>query len=174
MMLFAYADPPYVGQAKRLYGKHKDYAGEVDHAQLIATMDARYDGWALSCSMKSLSAILKLCPDTVLVLSWVKPISPPMGDNRRYSWEPVVLKPLRNPEFCITTHLVCSSPQFTFRPKPDGHVIGEKPEEFCLWMFCSAGLSHVYGEDEFDDLFPGSGAVGRAWKRYTGQMYIPV
>ena len=25
-MRFAYADPPYIGQAKKLYGKHRDYA----------------------------------------------------------------------------------------------------------------------------------------------------
>jgi hypothetical protein len=27
----AYADPPYPGQAKKHYGDHPDYAGEVDH-----------------------------------------------------------------------------------------------------------------------------------------------
>ena len=29
-MRFAYSDPPYIGQAKKLYGKHRDYAGEFD------------------------------------------------------------------------------------------------------------------------------------------------
>lgn len=47
-MKFAYADPPYIGQAKRLYGDHPDFAGEVDHAALIVDL-LRYDGWALSC-----------------------------------------------------------------------------------------------------------------------------
>jgi len=31
----AYADPPYPGQAKRHYGDHPDYAGEVDLGALI-------------------------------------------------------------------------------------------------------------------------------------------
>ena len=37
---FAYADPPYVGQSKRHYRTHADYAGEVDHhviGQLVAS-----------------------------------------------------------------------------------------------------------------------------------------
>jgi hypothetical protein len=29
VMRFAYADPPYPGQSKRLYGEHADYAGHV-------------------------------------------------------------------------------------------------------------------------------------------------
>lgn len=34
-MRLAYADPPYPGQAKRHYGNHSDYAGEVNHRNLI-------------------------------------------------------------------------------------------------------------------------------------------
>lgn len=30
-MRIAYADPPYPGQARKHYGQHPDYAGEVDH-----------------------------------------------------------------------------------------------------------------------------------------------
>jgi len=161
---FAYADPPYVGQAKRLYGKHRDYAGEVDHAALVERLEREFDGWALSASMKSLPYVLKLCPDDVLTLAWVKPIAPPMGDRRHYSWEPVVMRPLRRPAQYEKTHLVLSPPMFTFRPKPPEHVIGEKPEGFCLWVFRCAGLTP---KDEFFDLFPGSGAVSRAWKAFV-------
>jgi hypothetical protein len=39
---FAYADPPYIGQSKRLYGDHPDYAGEVDHAELIDRLMAEF------------------------------------------------------------------------------------------------------------------------------------
>lgn len=35
-MRFAYADPPYPGKARKYYGAHPDFAGEVDHAALIA------------------------------------------------------------------------------------------------------------------------------------------
>lgn len=160
-MKFAYADPPYLGQAKRHYGSHPDFAGEVDHGALIARLESEYDGWALSASMKSLPALMKLCPDDVLTLAWVKPIAPPMGDHRHYSWEPVILRAVRRPgPGYVKAHLVLSPPQFTFRPRPESHVIGEKPEGFAHWLFANAGLCPG---DEFVDLFPGSGAVGRAW-----------
>lgn len=163
---FAYADPPYLGQAKRHYAGHPDYAGEVNHAALIARLRKEFDGWALSCSMRSLSTLLGIAPDDVLVLAWVKPISPPMGDRRIYSWEPVILSGGRRPSSPTRTHLIASPPQFTFRPKPTGHVIGEKPWEFSRWLFQAAGLT---SDDEFVDLFPGSGAVGRAWDTWCSQ-----
>lgn len=160
MSRFAYADPPYLGQSKRHYGKHPDYAGEVDHWALIERLESEFDGWALSASMKSIPAIARILPVDVLTLAWVKPIAPPMGDHRHYSWEPVFLRPVRAPVLPIKTHLVCSPPQFTFRARPPEHVIGEKPGPFCQWVFDCAGLGP---DDEVVDIFPGSGAVGRAW-----------
>lgn len=160
---FAYADPPYLGQARRHYRKHKDYAGEIDYAELLARLEAEYDGWALSGSMKSSPILMRLCPANVLTLAWIKPIAPPMGDRRHYSWEPVILRPLRRPTKYEKTHLILSPPMFTFRPRPPTHVIGEKPEGFAHWVFRCAGLTE---NDEFHDLYPGSGAVGRAWKTY--------
>jgi hypothetical protein len=161
---FAYADPPYIGQAKKHYGRHVDYAGEVDHSQLITRLET-YDGWALSLAVKSLPLILRMCPIDVVVLAWFKPIAPPLGDHRRYNWEPVILKPLRRygpgyaPIACIA-----SPPQFTFRVKPEEHVIGEKPEAFAHWVFASAGLTR---EDNLYDIYPGSGAIGKAWESYV-------
>jgi hypothetical protein len=155
-----------MGQAKRHYGDHPDYAGEVDPPALIASL-LTWDGWALSCSSRSLPTVLALCPRDVLVLAWVKPISPPMGDHRIYSWEPVILRGGRNPERPTRTDLIASPPQFTFRPRPSGHVIGEKPVEFANWLFACAGLRP---DDDFSDLFPGSGAVGRAWEAWRTQI----
>lgn len=164
---FAYADPPYPGQAKRLYGKHPDYAGEVDHRTLIARLTYEYDGWALSTSMKALPSVLRHCPDNVYVLAWVKPISPPMGDHRIYNWEPLIMRPLRQPgPGYVRMSITASPPQFTFRPRPASHVIGEKPAAFAEWLFEAAGL--VPG-DRFVDLYPGSGAVGRAWDEWRRQ-----
>lgn len=161
---FAYADPPYVGQAKKHYGKHPDFAGEVDHALLIERLCNEYDGWALSLSVKSLQEILALCPDDVITLAWFKPIAPPLGDHRRYNWEPVILCPLRRYEpGYAPLAVVASPPQYTFRETPEEHVIGEKPESFCHWVFASAG---ALKSDEFTDLFPGSGAATRAWETY--------
>lgn len=168
---FAYADPPYVGQAKRHYGNHRDYGGEVDHVKLIESLCRDYDGWALSLSVKSLPLILSLCPHDVVVLAWFKPIAPPLGDHRRYNWEPVVMHPVRRygPGY-VPLAVVASPPQFTFRERPAEHVIGEKPEAFAHWVFASAGLTR---EDKLHDLFPGSGAIGRAWLTYNPGPTVP-
>src|SRR5205814_1352667 len=90
-MRFGYADPPYPGQAWRLYGKHPDYAGEVDHTELIAQLERDFpDGWALSTSAMAPQEVLALCPKPTLstknkgryltgtgvrVLPWCKPLS---------------------------------------------------------------------------------------------------
>lgn len=163
-MKFAYADPPYIGQARKHYGNHVDYAGEVDHRALIYRLCDEFDGWALSLSMKSLPVIVRFCPEDVVTLAWFKPIAPPLGDHRRYNWEPVLLRPVRRygPGY-VPTALIASPPQFTFRPKPETHVIGEKPETFCHWIFAAAGLTR---DDEMHDLYPGSGAVSTAWESY--------
>lgn len=42
-MKFAYADPPYPGQARKHYGSHPDFGGEVDHSDLIAQLERDYD-----------------------------------------------------------------------------------------------------------------------------------
>lgn len=172
---FAYADPPYIGQSQKLYGKHKDYAGEVDHRELIDRLNSEFDGWALSLSVKSLQQILALCPDDVLVMSWIKPIAPPMGDKRIYSWEPVILRGGRRPPLPTRLHVTASPPQFTFRERPPEHIIGEKPEAFSRWLFQAAGL---IPSDSFTDLFPGSGAVSKAWAGFcedpTPALEVPL
>jgi hypothetical protein len=47
-----------------------------------------------------------------------------------------------------------------------GRVIGAKPAAFCRWIFDLLG---ALPGDSFDDLFPGSGAVGRAWAVFTSR-----
>ena len=47
-----------------------------------------------------------------------------------------------------------------------GRVIGAKPAAVCRWIFALLGAAPG---DSLDDLFLGSGAVGRAWAAYTGQ-----
>jgi hypothetical protein len=162
-MRFGLADPPYVGNS-RLYKGHPDYQGEVNHMSLIRRL-GEFDGWALCLSIKSLRSILSICPEDVITLAWFKPIAPPLGDHRRYNWEPVILRPVRRPApgYVPLAH-ISSPPQFTWREKPKEHVIGEKPLSFCHWIFAAAGLRPE--EDELIDLFPGSGAVTKAWKTF--------
>lgn len=90
-MRFAYADPPYIGQAKKHYS-HDPQCAEVDHAQLIAQLET-YDGWALSLSTPSLQEILALCPKDVRIAAWVKPFCAfKVNVNPAYAWEPVIWK----------------------------------------------------------------------------------
>jgi hypothetical protein len=158
----AYADPPYPGNA-HLYRGHPDYAGEVDHAALIARL-AAYDGWALSTSAAALPAVLALCPPAVRVAAWhrgprVAPSWQPLS-----AWEPVIYVPARPVDPARggrPDSLVHGISAMTTLP---GRVTGTKPAAVCAWIF---GLLGAAPGDTLDDLFPGSGAVGRAWAAYT-------
>ena len=175
-MRFAYADPPYIGQARKHYRKHPDFAGEVDHVALVGRLvDEFPDGWALSLSCKSLQAILALCPTDVRVMAWVKPMTPILpGIRLQYGWEPVILRGGRqgphvtgNP---MTRDWISASPEgLTFRSRPASHIIGRKPDAFCRWLFDCLGAQP---DDELVDLFPGSGAVGREWDSWRSQMRL--
>lgn len=164
-MRIAYADPPYPGQAEKHYRDHPDYAGEVNHAELISSL-AQYGGWALSTNSRSLQYVLGLCPAGVRVLIWVKRGAPPFPKHGVYGWEPVIVSGARPPEPNLRDWLICEPEMFTFRPKPPDYVVGQKPGPFCEWLFRWLGARP---EDAFADLFPGSGSVGRAWDRWSAQ-----
>ena len=164
-MRFAYADPPYLGQARKHYGPD---AREVNHQLLIAHL-AEFDGWALSCSTPSLRTILPMCPADARVGAWVKPfaIYKP-GVNPGYCWEPVIFLPLpRKRTRQEPTIRDFVSANVTLRRG----VSGAKPDDFSRWLFALAGLNP---DDEFVDLFPGSGAVGYAWDEWRSRMPLGV
>lgn len=166
----AYADPPYPGQAKRHYGDHPDYAGEVDHRELIARL-VEFDGWALSTSNRALQDVLALCPPGVRVLAWCKPIAPPMSGHGVFGWEPVIVSWARPPASDLRDTLTASPEQYTFRPKPEGYVTGAKPPAFCRWLFAWLGARPG---DGFTDMFPGSRAVSDAWATFDAALTLGV
>jgi hypothetical protein len=161
---FAYADPPYIGQARKHYRDHPDYAGEVDHEALIQQLTREYPaGWALSCSSPSLRLILPWCPAEARVMIWVKPFA--------------IFKPNVNPGYCYEPVIVCGGrPRGRKKPTVRDWVscnitlkrglTGVKPDPFCFWLFEVLGMEP---EDELVDLFPGSGAVTRAWETWRQQ-----
>ena len=152
-MRFAYADPPYMGQARKHYGPD---AREVNHSLLIEHLET-FDAWALSLSSPSLGIILPLCPDGVRVGAWVKPFASfKRGVDPAYAWEPVIFKTARKWERDVDTVRDWMSANITL--KKGCH--GAKPEAFCFWIFDVLGC---VPSDTFVDLFPGSGAVGVAW-----------
>ncbi|MDD7963324.1 hypothetical protein [Microbacterium thalli] len=52
------------------------------------------------------------------------------------------------------------------RTTEPGRVVGAKPAAFCRWMFDLLGAEP---QDEFSDLFAGSGGVMRAWDTFAGK-----
>lgn len=173
-MRLAYADPPYPGQAKRHYGDHPDYAGEVDHSELVARLD-EYDGWALSTSAVALQQILAICPLDIRVGIWhqINSGHPGFTGNWWWMWEPVIFRPARPPKIptrnLISTHIIKG---WAADPSTGRNTItGQKPSAFCDWMFALLGADP---SDEFEDLYPGSGAVGNAWLSFTSQLRLEV
>lgn len=160
---FAYADPPYPGKA-RLYRTHPDYAGEVDHAELIRRLSS-FDGWALSTSVAALPEVLALCPQGTRVAAWFRGERPTSSYSPLPAWEPVLYFGARRflssgSERRVDALVYVSRPRTTDRRR----VIGAKPAEFCAWLFGLLGLEAV---DELVDLFPGSGGVAKAWASFV-------
>jgi hypothetical protein len=159
----AFADPPYPGQAAKHYADHPDYAGEVDHAELVARLVRDYpDGWALSTSSPALRDVLPLCPPEARVMAWAKPFAAFKRNVRvAYAWEPVIVKVAERLPGAIPTRDYVAEP-ITLRRG----LVGAKPDAFCRWLFAAMGLRPG---DELHDLFPGSGAVARAWEAWSAQ-----
>ncbi len=159
----AYADPPYLGEARKHYRRHHPEAWRYDlletHKRLIHRLYREFpDGWALSLKSTNLQEILPLCPPDVRVGSWCKAWTPFNRQNPVYAWEPVIFRGGRpRANFpAIRDYLVC---QIAMRTG----LVGAKPRKFCYWMF---DLLNLQPGDTLVDLFPGSGSVRRAWSDY--------
>lgn len=169
---FAYADPPYIGQARKHYS-HDERCAEVDHVALIRSLTT-YDGWALSLSSPSLEEIMHICRaevgrNTVRVGGWFKPFAVfKPGVNPGYTWEPVVFMP--GPRKRTRTELTirdwieaddvdCVKANITLKKG----LAGAKPEPVCRWLFDLLGMTP---DDTLDDLFPGTGVVTTTWEQW--------
>ncbi len=204
----AYADPPYPGNAARFYGDHPDFAGEVDHAELLSRL-ATYDGWALSTSAAAVPAIAALCVAQdlgVRIAIWVRPPRPHATARILTGYEAVFVRPARRVVADIDRRVVADVDRpvapvderpvapvderpvdqtrservaripllrvtdvlvgVDARPRPTlpSAVVGMKPPAFCEWIFRLLG---ALPGDTLDDLYPGSGLVGRSWRLYT-------
>jgi hypothetical protein len=160
----AYADPPYIGCAG-FYEENQ----EVDHRELVTRLCDDYpDGWALSLSSTTLNIILPMCPDDVRVMAWVKPFAvfkPNVGVA--YAWEPVIVRGGRKRTRRQDTVRDWVASNITLQRG----MVGAKPEGFCFWLFSVLNLEP---NDEFVDLYPGSGAVWDAWTRWRSQFRTAV
>ena len=170
----AVADPPYIGQSAKHYADHPDYAGEVDHEHLIERLRTGYDAWALCLHSPATYRVLDICErqglslydGDIRLMSWVKPFAAFKRNVRvAYAWEPVIVKPALRLEGAIPTRDFIAE-QITMKRG----LTGVKPESMCHWLFAVMGLRP--GLDSLDDLFPGSGAVMRAWETWNQQMNL--
>lgn len=171
VMLFAYADPPYLGMGRLYADRHPESMTWDDpetHRALIARLCDEYaDGWAMSLHTPSLRVLLPMCPDDVRVCAWVKPFASfKPGVTVAYAWEPVIIRGGRKrpkSEPTVRDWVSCNIAMRRGFP-------GAKPEAFCFWIFEVLGMTP---NDEFHDLFPGSGAVTSAWKTWArqGQLF---
>lgn len=184
----AYADPPYPGLSRRYYGDHHDFAGEVDHEALIASL-AEYDGWALSTSARALQDVLALCPPGSRVAAWHRGERPTRSAGPLNAWEPVIYfggrRVVQDVRRDASAQLDATHPTPALHDASQGpgrrvdslvyaakarttdpnRVIGAKPAAFCRWVFDLLG---AHPGDDFTDIYPGSGGVLRAWSVFTG------
>jgi hypothetical protein len=171
-MRLAYADPPYVGYSR--YYNHPDAARWDDpaaHITLMAELDAAYDGWALSASSPSLAELLPGKPERARVAAWVKPFAAYKRNIRvAYAWEPVIFAPAR---LHSTDGAMVSRDFLAAGITLQRGLTGAKPEPFCEWVLDLLG--YVEG-DVVDDLFPGSGVMGRvlAQGRLDASFQLPL
>ena len=172
-MKFAYADPPYPGQALKHYG-NDPRASEVDHVALVAQLE-QYDAWALSTSEPALEYVIECLQANGLrraagdyrVCPWVKPFASfKPGVNPAWCWEPVIVRGGRQLGRDVPTVRDWVSANITMRRG----MHGAKPDKFCYWLFDFVGLMP---DDKFTDLYLGSGAVTRAWEQWCRQYRFP-
>jgi hypothetical protein len=140
----------------------------VDHAALLSRL-ATYDGWALSTSARALPAVLALAVAQglpVRVAAWIRGARPhATARNAVNAWEPVIYVPVAFRRGAgaarrvdVLQHGVSAMITLPSR------VIGAKPAAFCRWIFDLVGAT---AGDTLDDLYPGSGIVGQAWRAYV-------
>lgn len=179
-MRLAIADPPYPPQvgsggrknrASRWYGdgqrstkdrpadNHPEAAlwdDPATHRALLERLATDYDGWAIATTPDGLAAYSPL-PVGCKIMAWHKPNATPGAHRIGSYWEAVIVYPpagrrsSRSGNGQLKDVLTCTATR---------GFIGAKPPEWTRWVL--AALSYDPATDTVDDLFPGSGAVGRA------------
>ena len=99
------------------------------------------------------------------VCAWQRAVRPTRSRRPISAWEPLIVHggrelPLDEPQ-AVRDALAYGG---RFRAFP-GAIDGMKPPQFAVWMFRQLGAR---AGDELVDLYPGSGAIGEAWRRYAG------
>lgn len=137
-------------------------------------MDEHPDGWALSTSRDGLRGafpesgaprgVLALCPADVRVAVWVRGRRDGRSRRPHNLWEPLLVYGGRPDPEGVAEDL---GDVLMWNGRQHSHplaLVGMKPAPFAEWMFRQLGALRG---DTLADLFPGSGAIGRAWEMYV-------
>ena len=108
--------------------------------------------------------MLALCPPGARVAAWHRGERPTRGRWPLHAWKPVIYSGGRQLDSGVrrVDSIVCGVGPLDTLP---GRVLGAKPAAVCR----SFTLLGAAPGDTLDDLFPRSGAVGRAWAMFTRQ-----
>lgn len=175
-MMFAYADPPYLGCCalyEHSHGADGRCWDEPDtHGALIDRLVDEYpDGWAMSATSGSLRTLLPMCPADVRVGAWAKSFCAfKKGVRPAYAWEPVIFWRGRNPG---AGHAHAPPTKGGAQTTPKDFIVepitmrrgftGAKPEPVIWWVL---DLLNAQPGDKVVDLFHGSGAAAEAIDAY--------
>lgn len=169
-----YADPPYFGCGK-LYAEHHpdalDWDSPETHRRLVERLQDDFDGWVLhmSATPESIALYAPLIPDTgARWCAWVKGFAAfKRNVPVAYAWEPVIIKPARKP---VVSKRQVNRDWIQESITLKRGLTGAKPEAVCHWAFELLGARP---DDDLHDLFPGTGAVTRAWSTWQGKFTLP-
>ena len=160
----AYADPPYLGMGKKMYGKLHPQASIWDdpqtHIDLMAKLNEEYDAWALSLTSTSLCVLLPGAPTGSRVAAWVKPFAIWRPNHRvQYTWEPIIFRTERSDGGkgipSVKDHFSCNIAM-------KKGLQGAKPDAFNDYIIDLLGYEEG---DIFVDLYPGTGGMQKALDR---------
>ncbi len=138
---------------------------------LFDHLETAFDGWVLHTSATP-EAIAMLAPRVVgsgaRWCSWVKGFAAfKKNVPVAYAWEPVIIKPARKP---VVSKRQINRDWIQESITLKRGLTGAKPEAVCHWAF---ELMGARPDDDLEDLYPGSGAVSRAWRTWQGKFTLP-
>lgn len=163
-MKFAYADPPYLGSAKRYKGTHPEYRiwdDPATHQQLIQFLEQTYpDGWLLSAGSNNLTTLLPMFSTAPRVCAWVKSFASLQGQRESSLYVGACIfsggRKRTRQQPTVKDHII---EPITLKKG----LVGAKPIRVCKWLIDLMGATR---EDTFDDLFPGTGIFTTVWQYY--------
>lgn len=194
-MRLAIADPPYLGRAEMFYGEQDmatmNFHGSIwqtykadrhpdahlwdlpeTHKAMVDRLVSEYEGWVIAMVPDSLRHYLQWVPERTRIAVWHNPNVMPTGSHPRRRWEPVlVYVPTgRRHVSAAPTPVgdVLTAGHQQPGVKPHQRFAGRKPAAWTRWVLDMLGYDP--DTDTVDDLFPGSGAVGRE----VAQSVLPV